>query len=206
MPAKNLNLDLLDSPWKISLELGRLLTIPFFRIYFFIHGIKWGSEWKIYGRPIIQRHRKSSINIGRNIIIRSSSASNPLGPYRPAIISTRTKDSAILIGNEVGITGGTICAANRIEIGNRVWIGANTTIVDTDFHPLDPVERLENPLDGANAPVVIEDDVFIGMNCLILKGVTIGKGSVIGAGSVVSGDVPAGVIFAGNPARLIKMV
>ena len=50
----------------------------------------------------------------------------------------------------------------------------------------------------------VEDDVFIGMNCLILKGVTIGKGSVIGAGSVVVKNIPSGVIAAGNPARVIR--
>ena len=60
--------------------------------------------------------------------------------------------------------------------------------------------------DGAMAPGVIEDDVFIGMNCLILKGVVIGRGSVVGAGSVVTGNIPPGVMGAGNPARVIRAV
>jgi len=54
------------------------------------------------------------------------------------------------------------------------------------------------------APVVIEDEVFIGTSCLILKGVTIGRRSVIGAGSVVSKCIPAGVIAAGNPAKVVR--
>ena len=54
------------------------------------------------------------------------------------------------------------------------------------------------------AAVVIEDGAFIGARCIILKGVRIGRGSVIGAGSVVSRDVPAGVIAAGNPAKVVK--
>jgi acetyltransferase-like isoleucine patch superfamily enzyme len=76
-------------------------------------------------------------------------------------------------------------------------------VVDTDFHPLDPLERKGRPQNAKTAPVLIEDDVFIGMNCLILKGVTLGKGCVIGAGSVVTRTVPSMSIAAGNPARVV---
>lgn len=94
-----------------------------------------------------------------------------------------------------------LVAAERIQIGQRVQVGANCTIADTDFHPLTAAGRAQDFLAGAHAaPITIEDDVFIGMQCLILKGVTIGRGSVVGAGSVVTRDVPAGVVVAGNPA------
>jgi acetyltransferase-like isoleucine patch superfamily enzyme len=102
------------------------------------------------------------------------------------------------------MTGGVLCAAEQIVIGNHVVIGANTTIIDTDFHPQDVIGRRLSPSAGRTAPVVIEDDVFIGMNCLILKGVKIGKGSLIGAGSVVARDVPPHVIVAGNPAVIVR--
>jgi len=102
------------------------------------------------------------------------------------------------------MTGSKIIAAESIEIGNRVMIGANSAIVDTDFHPLDPLERQRDVLNGKHRPVVIENDVFIGMDSIILKGVTIGEGSVIGAGSVVTKDVPSGVIVAGNPVKILK--
>jgi acetyltransferase-like isoleucine patch superfamily enzyme len=108
------------------------------------------------------------------------------------------------VGANFAMTGGTLCAAEQITIGDNVTIGANCIIVDTDFHPLEVENRRLNPQDAKTAPIVIEDDVFIGMNCLVLKGVHIGKGSVIGAGSVVTRDVPAGVIVAGNPARIIR--
>ncbi|MEM5776015.1 MAG: DapH/DapD/GlmU-related protein, partial [Anaerolineaceae bacterium] len=68
----------------------------------------------------------------------------------------------------------------------------------------EPERRLTHPNDGRTAPVVIEDMVFIGTNSLVLKGAHIGRGSVIGAGSVVTGEIPAGVIAAGNPARVIR--
>jgi acetyltransferase-like isoleucine patch superfamily enzyme len=83
-------------------------------------------------------------------------------------------------------------------------VGANSVIVDTDFHPISPEDRILNPNEGKTADVIIEDDVFIGMNCLILKGVTIGRGSLIGAGSVVIKDVPPGMIVAGNPAEPVR--
>jgi len=96
------------------------------------------------------------------------------------------------------------CAFERITIGDNVAVGANTSILDTDFHPIDREERRDQPAGGQTAPVVIGHDVFVGMNCLILKGVTIGDGSVVGAGSVVTKDVPPGVIVAGNPARIVQ--
>lgn len=199
-------LDLYNSPWKITSELRRLLMLPLIRLKFGIGGILWNSGWKIYGMPILQRHRKSSIEIGRGLYLRSFAASNPLGPYRPVILATRSTNASILIRDDVGITGGTICAEEKIEIGNRVLIGANCVLVDTDFHPVDLQSRLQTPQNGEVAPIIIEDDVFIGMNSLILKGVHIGRGSVIGAGSVISMDVPSGVVCAGNPARIIRQL
>ena len=53
-------------------------------------------------------------------------------------------------------------------------------------------------------PIKICDDAWIGMNCIILKGVTIGEGAIVGAGSVVTKDVPAWTVVAGNPAKVVK--
>ena len=64
----------------------------------------------------------------------------------------------------------------------------------------------ENIFDIKASPVVIDDDVWIGFNCTILKGVKIGKGSVIAACSVVTKDVPPNVIVAGNPAKIVKSI
>lgn len=104
------------------------------------------------------------------------------------------------------MTGGSICSAERVTIGNHVVIGANTVISDTDFHPLDPEMRRLGDTGTKTAPIEIEDDVFIGMNCLILKGVTIGRGSVVGAGSVVTRDVAAYTVVGGNPARVVRTI
>lgn len=86
-------------------------------------------------------------------------------------------------------------------------IGANCQIYDTDFHPLESKFRYGDMKDNnwiRRAEVIIEDGVFIGTRCIILKGTRIGTGSIIGAGSVVSGHIPENEIWAGVPARFIK--
>ena len=194
----------IDMPWRIGNAIKYLIAYPFIRIGFAIHGISWGKNWRIFGMPIIQRHRKSIILLGDGLSMRSWRNSNPLVPSSPVSLSTRKTGAIIKIGSNCGMTGSKIIAAESIEIGNRVMIGANSAIVDTDFHPLDPLERQRDVLNGKHRPVVIENDVFIGMDSIILKGVTIGEGSVIGAGSVVTKDVPSGVIVAGNPVKILK--
>lgn len=195
-----------DMPWQATNELRRLLALPYIRLMFAVHGVAWGRRWRILGMPIIQRHRRSTITLGDGVTLRSWRFSNPLAPNHPVVLATRTAQARIQIGDDCGFTGGAIVAAERIQIGCRVLVGANCTITDTDFHPLEAAVRQQDILAGAHRPVVIEDDVFIGMNCLILKGVTLGRGSVVGAGSVVTKDVPAGVIVAGNPARVIRPI
>ena len=194
------------TPWKARNEIERLLLIPFAWMSLRFAGVTIGTGWQCYGLPIIQKHRDSTLTIGANAKFRSTIRSNPLGPNHACILSTRTQSAVLTIGDDFGMTGGSIVCEERVTLGNRVFIGANTIITDTDFHPLDPITRNSDPLNGKTAPIVIEDDVFIGMQTLILKGVTLGAGSVIGAGSVVTGDIPAGMIAAGNPAKIIRPV
>jgi acetyltransferase-like isoleucine patch superfamily enzyme len=111
----------------------------------------------------------------------------------------------VKIGDNVGLSGCSITALERVTIGNRVLVGAGVLIVDTDAHPLHPADRLRG-LPPAISPVEIADDVFIGARAIILKGVHVGQGAVIGAGSVVTSDVPAFKIAAGNPARVVAEV
>ena len=194
----------LDTPWKATNEIRRLLIMPL--VWWTLRGVDVAQGWRCYGLPVIQRHRRSMIQIGARMSLRSTVASNPLGPMHPVIISTRRAGSRLSIGDDFGMTGGSLVVDQSITIGHRVWVGANTIITDTDFHPLDPYLRQVNPLQAKTVPVSIADDVFIGMNCLILKGVTVGARSVIGAGSVVTRDVPEDAIVAGNPAQVIRYI
>jgi maltose O-acetyltransferase len=89
-----------------------------------------------------------------------------------------------------------------IRVGRDGLFGANVEIFDSDFHDLDPARRHAGT--QRTAPVEIGDNVFVGMGVRILKGVTIGSDSVIGAGAVVASSIPAGVVAAGNPARVLR--
>ncbi|MGZ4121832.1 MAG: 2,3,4,5-tetrahydropyridine-2,6-dicarboxylate N-acetyltransferase [Tumebacillaceae bacterium] len=84
-----------------------------------------------------------------------------------------------------------VVVGGRGTIGKNCHIGAGTVVAGV----IEPPSAL---------PVVIEDDVVVGANCVILEGVRVGKGSVVAAGAVVTQDVPEGVVVAGVPARIIK--
>jgi acetyltransferase-like isoleucine patch superfamily enzyme len=196
--------DFFTTPWKVSSEIKRYLVFPFIRAYFAMHGVGWGRGWRVYGMPLIQRHRGSQISIGEGLHMRSWFASNPLGVNHRSILATWSAGAQIRLGDDVNMTGSTICAQRGVLIGSHIRIGANSTIIDTDFHPVDADVRRSAPRQGRADMVVIEDDVFIGTQVLILKGTYIGSGSVVGAGSVVSGEFPPGVVIAGNPAREVR--
>lgn len=193
-----------NAPWKVLNHLLRVLAFPGIRLYFAFHGVAWGKGWEIFGLPLVQRYRGSRIAIGDYLQMRNWFTTNPLGVNHRSVLATWAYDAEIEVGHYARLTGTTLCAQTGVYIGDRVRIGANSKVVDTDFHPLDVVERRRDPKAGKSSPIVIEDDVFIGMSALILKGSHIGTGSVIGAGSVVAGEIPAGVVIAGNPARIVR--
>jgi len=113
--------------------------------------------------------------------------------------------------------GSRVYSVESIQIGSRVQVAHNCNIFDNNIHSLDPDLRFEefqsNTSRGViklhslkEKPVIIEDDVWIGANCAVLKGVKIGKGAIVGIGSVVLKDVPPYTIVAGNPAQIIGQV
>jgi serine acetyltransferase len=98
--------------------------------------------------------------------------------------------------------------AKSVRIGKHCLFAGEIKVLDNNSHPLDfERRRMGMPLQPTDvAPVVIEDDVWIGTNCTILKGVTIGRGAVIAAGAVVTRSVPPFTVVAGNPARIVKHI
>jgi acetyltransferase-like isoleucine patch superfamily enzyme len=171
-------------------------------------GVELGKDVRFYGMPIVRMTKGSNIRIGDRVVLCSDSRFTDLGVNHPVVLRTLHEDAQIVIGNDSGISGGSICAAISVELGNECLLGANVTIADTDFHAIKPVGRRfnGNSQDIGAAAVRVEDNVFIGTGAIVLKGVTIGRNSVIGAMSVVNKKVDANVIAAGTPARLIREI
>ena len=167
-------------------------------------GIKYGRNITFRGSPILRRHPSSSITISENCKFNSAEWSNSIGLNRRCMI-TATRNAKIHIGKDSGFSATIIAAAGEITIGERVLCGGNCTIVDSDRHPITTEARLKNRK-ALPKPIYIGDDVFIGMNCFILKGSNIGNGSVIAANSVVTGTIPPNVIAGGSPATIIKKI
>lgn len=115
------------------------------------------------------------------------------------------------IGADCVLVGAVFMCADAISLGDRVLISYNVTIADSDFHPIDPADRRLDAIANApegdrarrptihTAPVVLEDDVHVGIGAIVLKGVRIGAGARIAAGAVVTHDVPPGAFVQGNP-------
>lgn len=161
-----------------------------------IKGIVIGKDIAFFGLPHFHRQPLSIISIGNKCTFRSDQTSNLIGVNHKCIVSTHNEEAIIKIGNNCGFSGVTIGAAKNITIGNNVLCGANVVITDFDWH-----------LDISNTqpqPVVIHDNVWIGLNTVILKGVEIGEYTIIGANSLVVSNIPANVIAGGNPCKVLK--
>lgn len=157
-------------------------------------GIDIGRGVSFNGHITLDRFKHSQIVIGDGVTFNSHTSFNPRG-CKKCILKTATDFACIEIGDGSGLSGVSIVSWNSVRIGKNVMIGADTCIGDTDDHP----ERLQT----ATKPIVIGDNAFIGMHCIIMKGVTIGENAVIGAGSIVTKDIPANSIAVGVPCRVI---
>ena len=165
---------------------------------------KIGKNLKIHAKADCVSEKKGCIQIGDNCEICGRLESQGEGK--------------ITIGNNTGIYHetriGSVCS---VEIGNCVLIANHVHIYDNNNHPTSPKLRKEICMNGfrgeisrwgmsKSAPVVIEDNAWIGEYAAILKGVTVGKGSIVASHAVVTKDVPPYTIVAGNPARVVKTI
>ena len=162
-----------------------------------------GQGVKINGKIEMQGH--GTFSIGSNVVINSRWDVNPIGGGNGRTVLQTLGDGKIFIGESSGLSHAVIVSRSMVDIGKNVLIGGGVQIFDTDFHQIDYRDR-NDPAKIKSKPVIIEDNAFIGACTIILKGVTIGNGAVIGAGSVVTKNVPAGEIWAGNPAVFVKKI
>lgn len=160
-------------------------------------GVEYGEKITWGGVIYIERFPLSHISIGAHCTFNSLSLFNQRG-LKKCILHTGTCNAKISIGKYCGFSGVSIVADEEVEIGNHVMVGANTLIGDRDDHP----ERLHT----VPSKVKICNNVFIGMHCIIMKGVTIGENSIIAAGSIVTKDIPANCVAAGVPCKVIKFL
>lgn len=174
----------ISQPWKVVNEILMYMLKPIAYVYLKLNGVKIGKNFKFYGLPTIFRTRGSYIEIGDNFECRSWWFSNPLGLNHPTIICTWSDKAKIIIGNDVGISGGSIVAQEYIKIGDGVLVGANATIIDTDFHPTSgKVRYMKTNIKSKG--VYVGNNVFIGMNSVLLKGVIISNNTIVPAGRTV---------------------
>jgi len=173
-------------------------------------GIEWGDGLYLETAQIFRMYRSRQpigLTLGKHCSC-----------YAGCSFSIGEKGSC-RVGDFTMMNGVLVMAESRIEIGSYCMFSWNVGIADSDFHPIDPAQRqidamalapfYENrpprPAIGV-APVIIEDNVWVGMGAVILKGVTIGQNSIVAAGAIVTKSVPPNAVVAGNPAQVVKML
>lgn len=176
--------------------------------YPFKHRVVTNPNVSLSDKVKVGCYRKIDLVVGSRLQIGSE-----VGMFGELV--TEHPDANIVIGSRTFIGGSRIISAHRIEIGDDVMISWGCNIYDHNSHAVSWEGRkrdvcdwyYERPKDWSNvarAPILIGDKVWIGMCCIILKGVTIGEGAIVAAGSVVTKDVPPFTVVAGNPAKIIR--
>lgn len=196
--------------YKAMLKLWHKLTAPYQWLATYVtfkgNGVRFGS-FKTNGHPYVMVALGGKMSIGKNFSLNNGVKGNPIGCFQPCTFFV-DRGAELIIGDNVGLSQTALISHCKLSILSNVKIGGGTCIYTTDFHSLDAIIRTssEDMKHRKCAPVRIEENVFIGAHCIILKGVTIGRNSIIGAGSVVTKSIPANEIWAGNPAKFIRKI
>lgn len=150
-----------------------------------------GSRTRVLGRVSAQNW--GTMKIGSRVLI--------IGTITPVELVAFPGGSLEIGDNSFINYGVSLSASQLVRIGPRCNIGTYCNLLDNDFHSLEPEKRQQKP---PSAPIILEENVWLGARVIVLRGITIGKDSVVGAGSIVTRDIPPGVLAAGSPAKIIR--
>jgi acetyltransferase-like isoleucine patch superfamily enzyme len=168
-------------------------------------GVTIKGHIKVRNLPLIKIANGASIIIENNVTLNSRNQGYHLNMHSPVKLYASVPGAEIIIGENSRIHGTCIHSSQKISLGKNCLIAANTQIFDSSGHDTS-FPNIENRIHttGTTKPINIGNNVWIGINCIILPGVSIGDGSVIAAGSIVVKDIPPYVVAGGNPAKVIK--
>ena len=165
-----------------------------------IQDVSIGRKCLFLGNIKFKVMNGGNIVIGNNCKFSSLETVNNIGINHKCILSATpvvSEKCNLVIGDNCGFSGTSIWCFSSIKIGNNVRCGANTLIMDGDAH-------FEDSRTSLPKPIIIEDNVFLGTNVVVKKGVRIGENTVIGMNSVVTKNIPANCVAVGNPCKVIR--
>ncbi|MBS5487791.1 acyltransferase [Parabacteroides sp.] len=175
------------------------------RIYFInTKGGNLSFSTKLDKKTKVYISRGANIKTGINVYLRSEPRGYHCGMPFGTVLLADKKGANIEIGSNSRINGAYIHAQVRVSIGKNCVIAAGTNIIDSNGHEIYSVDRTTGR--DIPYPILIGNNVWIGMNSVILKGTVIGDNSVISAGSVVKGIFPSNSLIQGNPAKIKKIL
>lgn len=194
------------------LQYGCTLIMSYFysiklRMLLRINGVSYGSKIRCFNStPSLQINRHSGlVSLGNNVVFNSYTDQSWNSRCKLIVLA----NAILTVGNNSGMNGVMVYCSRSVQIGDNVKIGGGTRISDSNHHSLGFLSR-RNPAEDCkyvkSAPIIIGDDVFIGANCYIGKGVSIGDRSIVAAGSVVVKSIPSDEIWGGNPAKFIRKI
>ena len=179
----------------------------------------WNRWWFLFAEK--PRHRK--IELGRGVVFFVPVKSGGQGTLRVGNgnkfgfplayhfgngriqLQPRTPDAEIVIGENNWFSNNlSVYALQSVRIGNNCRVGELVSIMDADFHEINPATRDRSA--GVVKPVLIGNNVWIGNRAMILRGAKIGDNFVIGAMSLVTGKIPPNCVAAGVPAKVIRQI
>lgn len=156
-----------------------------------LKGVECGEGVRVRGWPQVYCHPEATIVLCPGVVIHSAKVRYHAHMHSPVKLLADRAGAAIRVGSSSRINGACIHAVSSVSIGDRCLIAAGVQVLDSNGHEAcmdDPTRRIHSADEGR--PVVIEDDVWLGLNVIVLPGTHIGAGSIIAAGVVVSGTIP----------------